>query len=149
MDKWWESSDIQATWKIRSNDLYAVRLFFLPEPPKETVPIADLGTVGNQYIGSPSPELLDTMYICQQRQEWYRDFARSIGDKPLPFVGSVSIKNDTDEVARKIRQALGFSLEERRKIPTWAEALRQFIQQADSFGVMVGVIRLPLNCLFP
>lgn len=113
--------------------------FFLPEPPKETVPIADLRTVGNQYIGSPSPELLDTMYICQQRQEWYRDFARSMGDKPLPFVGSVSIKNDTDEVARKIRQALGFSLEERRKIHTWTEALRQFIQQADSFGVMVMV----------
>ena len=79
------------------------------------------------------------MYICQQRQEWYRDFARSMGDKPLPFVGSVSVKNDTDAVARKIRQALGFSLEERRKIPTWTEALRQFIQQADSFGVMVMV----------
>ena len=30
-------------------------------------------------------------------------------------------------------------LEERRKIPTWTEALRRFIQQADSFGIMVMV----------
>jgi len=113
--------------------------FFLPKPPEEYVPIPDLRTVGNQYRGHPSPDLLDTMYICQQRQEWYRDFARSIGEKPLPFVGSVSLESDVAEVARNIRQALGFNLEERREMPTWTEALRRFIQQADSFGIMVMV----------
>jgi len=113
--------------------------FFLSKPPEESVPIPDLRTVDNQFIGHPSPDLLDTMYICQQRQEWYRDFARSMGEKPLPFVGSVSLASDTVEVARNIRQALGFSLEERRKVPTWTEALRRFIQQADSFGIMVMV----------
>ena len=113
--------------------------FFLPKPPEESVPIADLRTVGNQYSGHPSPDLLDTMYICQQRQEWYRDFARSMGEKELPFVGSVSLESDFTEVARNIRHALGFSLEERREMPTWTEALRRFIQQADSFGIMVMV----------
>jgi len=113
--------------------------FFLPKPPEESVPIADLRTVGNQYSGHPSPDLLDTMYICQQRQEWYRDFARSMGEKELPFVGSVSLESDLTEVARNIRHALGFSLEERREMPTWTEALRRFIQQADSFGIMVMV----------
>jgi Zn-dependent peptidase ImmA (M78 family) len=113
--------------------------FFLPIPPEESVPIPDLRTVGNQHRGHPSPDLLDTMYICQQRQEWYRDFARSMGEKALPFVGSVSLKSDLTEVARNIRHALGFSLEERREMPTWTEALRRFIQQADSFGVMVMV----------
>ena len=113
--------------------------FFLPKPPEESVPIPDLRTVGNQYSGHPSPDLLDTMYICQQRQEWYRDFARSMGEKELPFVGSVSLDSDFTEVARNIRHALGFSLEERREMPTWTEALRSFIQQADSFGIMVMV----------
>jgi Zn-dependent peptidase ImmA (M78 family)/transcriptional regulator with XRE-family HTH domain len=113
--------------------------FFLPKPPEEYVPIPDLRTVGNQYRGHPSPELLDTMYICQQRQEWYRDFARSVGENPLPFVGSVSLESDAVEVARNIGHALGFNLEERREMPTWTEALRRFIQQADSFGIMVMV----------
>lgn len=113
--------------------------FFLPAPPEESVPIPDLRTIGNQYLGHPSPDLLDTMYICQQRQEWYRDFARSMGEKPLRFVGSANLENDTAEVARNIRQALGFDLDERRHMPTWTEALRRFIQQADSFGIMVMV----------
>jgi Zn-dependent peptidase ImmA (M78 family) len=126
--------------------------FFLPKPPEESVPIPDLRTVGNQYIGNPSPDLLDTMYICQQRQEWYRDFARSMGEKPLSFVGSVSLESDAGEAAGNIRQALAFNLEERRRMPTWTEALRRFIQRADSFGVMVmvsGIVgsntRRPLN----
>jgi Zn-dependent peptidase ImmA (M78 family) len=56
------------------------------------------------------------------------------------------------EVARNIRHALGFNLKERREMPTWTEALRRFIQQADSFGIMVmvsGIVgsntRRPLN----
>jgi len=113
--------------------------FFLPEPPEEFVPIPDLRTVSNRHIGHPSPDLLDTMYICQQRQEWYRDFARSTGEEPLPFVGSVNLKSDVIEVARSIRQYLGFDIVERRRMPTWTEALRHFISQADSVGILVMV----------
>jgi transcriptional regulator with XRE-family HTH domain len=60
-----------------------VGYLFLPVPPVERVPIPDLRTVGNKHVGHPSPDLLDTVYICQQRQEWYRDFARSAGEAPL------------------------------------------------------------------
>lgn len=41
--------------------------FFLPQPPKESVPIPDLRTIGNEHIGYPRPDLLETMYICQQK----------------------------------------------------------------------------------
>ncbi len=113
--------------------------FFLSEPTEESVPIPDLRTVGNQHIGHPSPDLLDTVYICQQRQEWYRDFARSMGEKALPFVGTVSLNSDVVEVAGSIRQILSFDVERRRSIPTWTEALRHFITQADSVGILVMV----------
>jgi transcriptional regulator with XRE-family HTH domain len=42
---------------------------FLSEPPVERVPIPDSRTVGNRRIGRPSPDLLETIYLCQQRQE--------------------------------------------------------------------------------
>ena len=113
--------------------------FFLPQPPKESVPIPDLRTIGNEHIGYPSPDLLDTMYICQQRQEWYQDFARTMGESPLPFVASVTLQSDVVAVARSIRKALGFDVAERRSMPTWTEALRRFISQADSIGIMVMV----------
>jgi len=110
---------------------------FLPRPPVETVPIPDFRTVGNKHLGHPSPDLLETIYVCQQRQEWYRGFARTVGEKPLSFVGSVGIADNIEKVAANIRHAISFDVEERRKTRTWMEALRQFIAQADDVGVLV------------
>jgi len=78
----------------------------------EEVPIPDFRTMGNERLARPSTDLLDTIYLCQQRQEWYRDFARTEGEKPLPFVGSVSLASDVVETAAHMRGALGFDLEE-------------------------------------
>jgi Zn-dependent peptidase ImmA (M78 family) len=118
---------------------------FLREPPIERVPIPDFRTLGNERVGHPSPDLLETIYICQQRQEWYRDFARSTGEAPLAFVGSARLGNDIEATAAGIRHALGFDLEERRQMPTWTEALRRFIEQADSLGILVMCSGVVLN----
>ncbi len=112
---------------------------FLPEPPKESVPIPDLRTIGNEYIHHPSPDLLETIYICQQRQEWYRAFSLSTGERPLSFVGSVSSHDDPKHAARVIRETLGFDFEKRRHISTWTNTLKWLIQKAESIGVMVMV----------
>ncbi len=114
-----------------------VGFLFLQEPPVERVPIPDFRTVDNIHVGHPSPDLLDTVYICQQRQEWYRDFVRSTGEDPLAFVGSARAGDDVVTTASRMRQALGFDLEERRRMPTWTEALRCFIERADALGVLV------------
>ncbi len=113
--------------------------FFLAVPPVERVPIPDLRTFANERVDHPSPDLLDTIYVCQQRQEWYREFARSMGELPLPFVGSVRVVDDVLQTAAMIRQALAFDIEERRQMPTWTDALRHFIEQADALGVLVMV----------
>ena len=122
-----------------------VGFLFLPEPPVEQVPIPDFRTVDNEFAGRPSPNLLDTIYVCQQRQEWYRDFMRSMGEEPLPFVGSVRLINSIEATAANIRHSLGFDLEERRQIPTWTGALRRFIQQADEMGILVMCSGVVLN----
>lgn len=116
-----------------------VGYLFLQEPPVERMPIPDFRTVANERVSHPSPDLLDIVYICQQRQEWYRDFARSMGDGPLTFVGSVRVAGDVVGTAARIRRALGFDLDERRRMPTWTDALRRFIEQADALGVLVMV----------
>jgi len=130
-----------------------VGYLFLQEPPVERVPIPDLRTIGNEYINCPSPDLLDVIYICQQRQEWYRDFAQSMGETPLPYVGSARLASDIEATAASIRRALGFDIEERRQTPTWTEALRRFIEQADALGILVMCSGVVLNnnrrCLDP
>jgi Zn-dependent peptidase ImmA (M78 family) len=112
---------------------------FLPEPPVEEIPIPDFRTIGNKRIKRPTPDLLETIYICQQRQEWYRDFALSTKEEPLRFVGSATVRSKINETAENIRIALGFDIEERRTTPTWTDALRRFIDQADRLGVLVMV----------
>lgn len=122
-----------------------IGFFFLEEPPRERVPIPDFRTVANARIDRPSPELLDTVYVCERRQEWFRDFARSVQLDPLPFVGSVTMERDPAEVAPLMRQALGFDVRERRQLPTWVDALRRFIEQADTLGVLVMCSGVVLN----
>ena len=116
-----------------------IGFFFLSEPPEERVPIPDFRTIADQPVGRPSADLLDTIYLCQQRQAWYRDNARTDGEAPLDFVGSVSRSEDVEGVADRIRAALRFDLEERRRVTTWTAALRLFVEQANSLGVLVMV----------
>ncbi|MEZ4272117.1 MAG: hypothetical protein R3C68_12015 [Myxococcota bacterium] len=114
-----------------------VGFLMLDKPPVETVPIPDLRTVGNAGIGHPSPDLLDTIYICQQRQQWYAEFARAHGLEPAGFVGSVPLGADVVETAAQMREALGFKIEERTALGTWTEALQRFIEMADALGVLI------------
>jgi Zn-dependent peptidase ImmA (M78 family) len=139
----WEEGDARPTLKQLEKFARAtytpVGYLFLPEPPIEHVPIPDFRTMRVERIDRPSPDLLDTVYICQQRQEWYRDFARAEGEPPLSFVGSARHTSDIEDTAARMRSALGFEMDQRRRMPTWTEALRRFIEQADQLGVLVMV----------
>jgi len=113
--------------------------FFLMEPPVERLPIPDLRTPGNARIARPSPDLLDTLFLCQRRQTWYRDWARGSGEDARPFVGSARANSPVEETAALMRRALGFDLDARAECPTWTDALRQFIGEAEELGVLVMV----------
>lgn len=145
----WEAGELQPTLKQLEGFARAthapVGYFFLPGPPDEPLPIPDFRTVADRAIARPSPNLLDTVYACQQRQDWYSDHARVTGLAPLPFVGSLTMATVPAEAAVRLRDALGFSVEARRACATWTDALRAFIEQADQLGVMVMVSGVVLN----
>lgn len=144
----WEAGEVQPT--LRQLEQYAqathapLGYFFLPAPPEETVPIPDFRTMG-QGVPRLSADLLDVIYTCQTRQAWYRDEALVNGETPLPFVGSATLATPPAEAAALIRQKLGFSVDARRECPTWAEALRLFVAQAEQAGVMVMVSGVVMN----
>lgn len=139
----WEREAVRPTLKQLEDFARAthapIGYFFLREPPVERLPIPDFRTVENRRIGRPSPDLLETIYLCQQRQEWYRDYVRSLREEPLPFIGSVRPDADVVQTAAEIRHVLGFDIDERGQLRTWTEALRRFIEQADQLGVLVMV----------
>lgn len=113
----------------------SVGLLLLSEPPHEVVPIPDYRTMADAGVRRPSPDLLDTIYLCQQRQAWYRSYAQLNQEPPVSFVGSLSTATPTTAAAETIGHALGFAVDERGR--TFADAVRQLAESAERLGVLV------------
>lgn len=109
----------------------------LSDPPVEEVPLPDFRTVRDSVVGRPSPDLLDTIALCQERQDWYRTHARSVGQPPLAFVGSVTTSTQPSVAADRIRAAVGFGLAERSQMSSWTDAFRAFVLAVEDAGVLV------------
>ena len=78
----------------------------MPDPPDETLPIADMRTRESTVIERPSGNLLDTIDRYQQFQDWYHDYALEQGADKLPFLGSVNVQDSPRAVARRVRSLL-------------------------------------------
>ena len=139
----WEAGEVQPTLKQAEDFARAVHVpvgyLFLTEPPEESLLIPDFRTFADQPMLRPSPDLLDTIYACQERQSWYRDYARITRAPELEFIGSTTIDMSPEEVAAQMRSTLSFGLDARRGCQTWTDALGFFIRQADKIGVLVMV----------
>jgi Zn-dependent peptidase ImmA (M78 family) len=137
----WESGALQPTLRQLEDFARKVHVpigyLFLPEPVQESLPIPDFRTLADRAITRASPNLLDTLYLCQQRQDWYRDHVRLHALDPLSFIGSATVADDPVMTAEAIHTTLDLSLAERQQLPTWTEALRQLVSKAEEAGVLV------------
>lgn len=113
--------------------------FFLSAPPEEPLPIPDFRTRRAEALRRPSGDLLDTIYLCQQRQAWFEEFAREEGLDPVSLVGSLTRETPVVEAAQAIRDAIRFDLEQRSQDRTWTEALRRMIQSVEDAGILIMV----------
>jgi len=114
-----------------------IGFFFLPKPPDISLPIPDFRTMAAEKLVSPSPDLLEMIYLCQQRQDWYRDYTYLYGEDALAWVSSGTIEADVVKVAAELRGIIGFDLAERQRLATWSDALRFFIEKVEKSGVLV------------
>lgn len=111
-------------------------LLFLPEPPVEDLPIPDMRTMRDAGVRQPSADLLETIYLCQRRQDWYRNEALDSGATPLDFVGSATLSTPVEEAATRIRSSLRL---DERSVTSRSAAMTDLIERAESMGVLVMV----------
>ncbi len=141
LDEW--VAGLQPTLKQLNkfaNDTHTpLGLLFLAEPPDEEVPIPDMRTFGNTEVSQPSADMLDAIYLCQDRQQWYRGYAVEHGLAPLEFVGSAATSDHPVLVADRIRNILSFDVDDRAAFSNWEDALRRLIDRIESIGVLVMV----------
>ena len=82
-------------------------------------------------------DLLDVIYACERRQEWYRDNQLLEGEPPLPFVGVASTTDAIDEIAGQMREVLDWTAPSRATCRTSDAALTWLREHAGS-GWSVG-----------
>jgi Zn-dependent peptidase ImmA (M78 family) len=118
-----------------------VGFLFLEEPPVETVPIPDFRTIVDRPVAAAgemvAADLLDVIYACERRQEWYRDNQLLEGEPPLPFVGVASTADAVDDVASQMRQVLDWTAQSRALCRTSDAALTWLREHAEATGVLV------------
>lgn len=145
----WEAGEAHPTLKQLQAYATAVHVpigyLFLPTPPVEQLPIPDFRTMDGRGVVRPSPDLLDMLYACQERQGWFKDYARAVRLPVIEQVGSARLGDPPVAVAAAMSEALGFDLAARAACRTWEEALRLFIAGADNLGILVMVSGVVLS----
>jgi Zn-dependent peptidase ImmA (M78 family) len=143
----WESGAIRPTLKQLEGFARATRtplgMLFLNTPPNLPLPIPDFRTVNDRPVAAPSPELLDTIYAMQRRQQWLREYLIESDASPLKFIGSFDLNADPIEVAANIRAHLRIDANWAQGMPTWSDALRALraaIEEARILPVLNGVV---------
>lgn len=139
----WEAGTAQPTFRQLEDFARAtytpLGYFFLPSPPDIPLPIPDMRTVGSLPLANPSPNLIDTIALCMDRQDWYRAYLLEQGEPPLPFVGTLDSAMPVHVAADLMRTALRFDMPARARAKTWEDALRLLIGNAEALGVLVMV----------
>ena len=110
---------------------------FLDELPDDSLPIADFRTVGDRLPTRPSPNLLDTIYQMQRRQDWLREELLIEEADPLEFVGAFNGSRDFEDVADGMREALTLESGWASDNPTWDAALRFLRNRIEEAGVLI------------
>ena len=140
----WETGQAKPTLKQLEKFAKTIHVpigyLLLNKPPVEEIPIPDFRRTPNVSQKDLSPNLLDTIYMCQRRQDWYKHYMRSMREQPLDFIGSVKpLSSNIVKTAENIRKILKFSIQERKNLPTWTNALKRLIEQVNSAGILIMV----------
>jgi len=112
---------------------------FLDKPPIENLPIPHFRTLKDSELSGPSPELVDTIRVMQQRQAWYRDYLLELDEEPLEIVAAVTTKSKAVDVARKLREYLNLPDGWASRESTWADALKVLRESIEKAGILVFV----------
>lgn len=138
----WERGEKEPTLKQLEDFAKAthtpIGFLFLPEPPEERLPIRDLRTVVHGPA-RPSPDLLDTIYAMQRRQDWLREERLECEAGPLEFVGSARLGDAPSAVGQEMRRIVGLDEGGASAVSSWEGAVSELRRRIEQLGVMAVV----------
>jgi Zn-dependent peptidase ImmA (M78 family) len=135
----WERGEKQPTFKQLEAFAKATHapfgFLFLAEPPEERLPIPDFRTVAHR-TARPSPDLLDTIYAMQRRQDWLREERIESEAEALDFVGNAHLNEEPMAVGQEMRRIVGLSDGWASQVPSWQQAVSELRRRIENLGIM-------------
>ena len=139
----WLSGESQPTMRqlesLARSTTTPLGFFFLEKPPQDRLPIQNFRTIRDETPSRPSPDLLETVHLMQQRQIWMREFLIEQGQEKLPFVSSARVDEPSTSIAHRLHQILGFDERWASRQPTWSDALGVLREAMSNAGILVVV----------
>ncbi|MDD7219740.1 MAG: ImmA/IrrE family metallo-endopeptidase [Clostridia bacterium] len=111
--------------------------FFLDKPPVEQCPIVDYRTANSIAIPEPSRNLMDTLDLMIDIQNWMTDYVIENGQDELFYVGSAAAKKDIKSIAEDMRKALEIQKEWYTTSSGAADSFRLLKGKLDNLGIVV------------
>lgn len=138
LEKWLngEKSPTFKQLEVFSKKVYLpLGYLFLPEPPREKLPIPFFRTNAKQ-AETVSINVYDTILIMQQRQDWLKDYLQENDFEKLPFVGKFINVFNVDDIVRDIRETLNLTENWASNFATWQEAQDHLILNVEDKGII-------------
>lgn len=110
---------------------------FLEQPPEEHFPVPDYRTLAGDVPRKASPELIDTLHTCSQRQTWYREYLQEMGVEGPEFLGRYTLQSSPNDVAANIRENIGWTAHTRVAEPNLELVIGRFATAIEAVGILV------------
>lgn len=136
----WVSGKARPTFKQAVDLAKTLQIPFgylwLKEPPKEQEIIPDLRTIGNGGLAQMPLELKTAVNDVKQKQEWFKEYAKTNGILKCEAIGRFKSSDDTQEIADdvtarlEIQDLVGSGCDKDRM-------LKNLIEKIEKLGILV------------
>jgi len=144
----WESGasypTIKQLRKLAKAYLRPLGLFFLPELPKDPESIKDFRRIHGIPDEEMSSALRFEIRLAWERRNEAIELAHDLGDELKTIDYQVSLHNDYDRIANKLRDILAISVKDQTRWQTKSEAFSAWRNAIERLGVLIfqtGILR--------
>ena len=137
----WEKGEAKPTFKQAQKVANTLQIpfgyLYLSMPPKETLSIPDLRTLGDEIPEELSPTFKELIRDMERKQQWYKEYAIENGEEELSFIGSFNINSTIGDVVSSIRQTLDWESGFASTANIKDDYIKEISKKAEKAGILV------------